>query len=347
MGTKIVQKDGRLQKRFVMSDSNVLLTITIVVFFAMYAAAIVFLGSGFRKPNSFCNILNENAGMIILSCGMSIVMITGGIDISVGMMTALITMTCAVNLDMHGGNIFTALLISLGIGLAFGLVQGYLVAYLDIQPFIVSLAGMFFAKGMTTIVNANPINIQNAAFIAAKDTHILLKGIGYMNKKGKFITAYVEPGVIVALVIVVLLFVLLKWTKLGRSFYAVGGNAASANMLGINVRRTRFLAHLLCSALAGIGGFVYVLHLGSGSVTNGQGAEMNAIASSIIGGTMLTGGVGNIIGTLFGVLSLNTIKQIVASMNLTDPWWKDITVAAMICLFLVIQKIVLARKKTV
>lgn len=347
MGTKIVQKDGRLQKRFVMSDSNVLLAITIVVFFAMYAAAIVFLGSGFRKPNSFCNILNENAGMIILSCGMSIVMITGGIDISVGMMTALITMTCAVNLDMHGGNIFTALLISLGIGLAFGLVQGYLVAYLDIQPFIVSLAGMFFAKGMTTIVNANPINIQNEAFIAAKDTHILLKGIGYMNKKGKFITAYVEPGVIVALVIVVLLFVLLKWTKLGRSFYAVGGNAASANMLGINVRRTRFLAHLLCSTLAGIGGFVYVLHLGSGSVTNGQGAEMNAIASSIIGGTMLTGGVGNIIGTLFGVLSLNTIKQIVASMNLTDPWWKDITVAAMICLFLVIQKIVLARKKTV
>lgn len=347
MGTRIVRKDRRLQKRFVMSDSNVLLTITIVVFFAMYAAAIVFLGSGFRKPNSFCNILNENAGMIILSCGMSIVMITGGIDISVGMMTALITMTCAVNLDMHGGNIFTALLISLGIGLAFGLVQGYLVAYLDIQPFIVSLAGMFFAKGMTTIVNANPINIQNAAFIAAKDTHILLKGIGYMNKKGKFITAYVEPGVIVALVIVVLLFVLLKWTKLGRSFYAVGGNAASANMLGINVRRTRFLAHLLCSTLAGIGGFVYVLHLGSGSVTNGQGAEMNAIASSIIGGTMLTGGVGNIIGTLFGVLSLNTIKQIVASMNLTDPWWKDITVAAMICLFLVIQKIVLARKKTV
>ena len=347
MSTKIVQKNGRLQKRFVMSDSNVLLTITIVVFFAMYAAAIVFLGSGFRKPNSFCNILNENAGMIILSCGMSIVMITGGIDISVGMMTALITMTCAVNLDMHGGNIFTALLISLGIGVALGLVPGYLVAYLDIQPFIVSLAGMFFAKGMTTIVNANPINIQNEAFIAAKDTHILLKGIGYMNKKGKFITAYVEPGVIVALVIVVLLFILLKWTKLGRSFYAVGGNAASANMLGINVRRTKFLAHLLCSTLAGIGGFVYVLHLGSGSVTNGQGAEMNAIASSIIGGTMLTGGVGNIIGTMFGVLSLNTIKQIVASMNLTDPWWKDITVAAMICLFLVVQKIVLARKKTV
>ena len=347
MGTTITQKKGRLTKGFAMSDSNLLLTITVFVFFAMYAGAILFLGSGFEKPNSFCNLLNENAGLIILSCGMSLVMITGGIDISVGMVTALITMSCAVHLDYQGGNIFTAALIALGIGVAFGLVQGYLVAYLDIQPFIVSLAGMFFAKGMTTIVNANPINIQNERFIAAKDTHILLKGIGYLNKKGKFITAYVEPGVIVALVIVVLLFIMLKWTKLGRSFYAVGGNAGSANMLGINVRKTKFLAHLMCSTLAGIGGFVYVLHLGSGSVTNGQGAEMNAIASSIIGGTMLTGGVGNIVGTLFGVLSLNTIKQIVASMNLTEPWWKDITVSAMICLFLVIQKLVLARKKKV
>ena len=347
MDQPVVLKNGRLKKRFVISNSNLLLAITIFVFFAMYIGAIIFLGSGFRKPNSFCNILNENAGLIILSCGMSLVMITGGIDISVGMVTALITMSCAVHLDYQGGNIVTAALIALGIGVAFGLVQGYLVAYLDIQPFIVSLAGMFFAKGMTTIVNANPINIQNERFIAAKDTHILLKGIGYLNKKGKFITAYVEPGVIVALVIVVLLFIMLKWTKLGRSFYAVGGNANSANMLGINVRKTKFLAHLMCSTLAGIGGFVYVLHLGSGSVTNGQGAEMNAIASSIIGGTMLTGGVGNIVGTLFGVLSLNTIKQIVGSMNLTDPWWNNITVAAMICLFLVIQKIVLARKKTV
>lgn len=343
MSTKV--KNGRLTRGFALSDSNLLLAITVFVFFAMYIAAYFLIGGSFEKPNTFCNLLNENAGLIILSCSMSLVMITGGIDISVGMMSALITMSVAVNVDMHGGNIVTAALIALGIGLAYGLVQGYLVAYLDIQPFIVSLAGMFFAKGMTTIVNSNPINIANKDFIAAKDTHILLEGIGYTTKKGKFITAYVEPGVIVALVIVVLLFILLRWTKLGRSFYAVGGNAGSANMLGINVRKTKFLAHLLCSTLAGVGGFIYALHLGSGSVTNGAGAEMNAIASSIIGGTMLTGGVGNIIGTLFGVLSLATIKSIVAALNLTDPWWKDITVAAMICLFLVIQKVVLARKK--
>ena len=125
---------------------------------------------------------------------------------------------------------------------------------------------------------------------------------------------------------------------------AVGGNSYSANMLAINVKRTKFLAHLICGILAGIGGFVYFLHVGSGSPSHASGAEMNAIASSIIGGTMLTGGVGNIIGTLFGVLSLSTIKNIVSSLGLDEAWWTNITVAAMICLFLVIQSLVLSRK---
>ena len=125
---------------------------------------------------------------------------------------------------------------------------------------------------------------------------------------------------------------------------ALGGNSYSANMLAINVKRTKFLAHLICGILAGIGGFVYFLHVGSGSPSHASGAEMNAIASSIIGGTMLTGGVGNIIGTLFGVLSLSTIKNIVSSLGLDEAWWTNITVSAMICLFLVIQSLVLSRK---
>ena len=105
------------------------------------------------------------------------------------------------------------------------------------------------------------------------------------------------------------------------------------------------MSQLLCGVLAGIGGFVYFLHVGSGAVTNASGAEMNAIASSIIGGTMLTGGVGNIIGTLFGVLSLSTIKNIVSSAGLDQAWWTGITVAAMLCVFLVVQSVVVARKK--
>ena len=327
-----------------MSDTTLLLTITIVVFFVMYIGAMIFLGSGFLKAQTLFNILNENAALIILSCGMSIVMITGGIDISVGTMTALVCMSCAVHLDYQGGSVVTAALLALGIGLAFGVVQGFLVAYLEIQPFIVTLAGMFFAKGMTTIVNSTQFNVENEAFQAFKGIRVYVPFVGSVNKLGKYIPAYVEPGVIIALVVVILLFVLLRWGKLGRSFYAVGGNHQSANMLGINVKRTKFLAHLLCGLLAGIGGFVYFLHVGSGSPSHASGAEMNAIASSIIGGTMLTGGVGNIVGTFFGVLSLGTIKNIVSSMGLDDAWWTNITVAAMICLFLVIQSVVLARK---
>ena len=344
MAPEISVKNGKLSRRAGISDTNLLLTITIVVFFVMYACAVIFLGSGFQKPQAFFNILNDNAALIILSCGMSIVMITGGIDISVGTLTALVCMSCAVHLDYNGGSVITAMLLALGIGVAFGLVQGYLVAYLEIQPFIVSLAGMFFAKGMTTIVNATQFNVEHEAFKALKATRIYVPGMGSVNKLGKYVPAYVEPGVVVALLVVIVLFILLRWGKLGRNFYAVGGNMHSANMLGINVRRSKFLAHLLCSTLAGIGGFVYFLHVGSGSPSHASGAEMNAIASSIIGGTMLSGGVGNVVGTFFGVLSLSTIKNIVSSLGLDEAWWTNITVAAMICLFLVVQSVVLLRK---
>ncbi|MBR4760840.1 MAG: sugar ABC transporter permease YjfF [Lachnospiraceae bacterium] len=328
-----------------MTDTNLLLTITIVVFILMYIGAVLFQGKGFTKPQAFFNILNNNAALIILSCGMSIVMITGGIDISVGGVTALVSMCCAVYLDYHNGNVAVSMLIALLIGLAYGLVQGFLVAYLDIQPFIVSLAGMFFARGMTTIVNTNPFNVENADFVALKETRIIIPGMGSVNKLGKYVDAYVEIGVVIALIVVIAMFILLRWTKLGRSFYAVGGNKQSALMLGINVKRTKFLSHMICSTLAGIGGYVYFLHVGSGAATHAQGAEMNAIASSIIGGTMLTGGVGNIIGTFFGVLSLSTIKDIVSSAGLDQAWWTGITIAAMLCIFLVIQSVVMARKK--
>ncbi|SFP64415.1 monosaccharide ABC transporter membrane protein, CUT2 family [Butyrivibrio proteoclasticus] len=328
-----------------MSDTNLLLTITIVIFFLMYIGAVLFQGGGFTKPQMFFNILNANAALIITACGMSIVMISGGIDISVGGVVALVSMCCAVYLDYHDGSIIGSILIALGIGLAYGLVQGFLVAYLDIQPFIVSLAGMFFARGMTTIVNTAPFNVEDTEFNALKLTRINVPGLGSVNKKGIYVPAYVEIGVIVALILVVLLFLVLRYTRLGRNLYAVGGNKQSALMLGINVKRTKFLSHLICSLLAGIGGYVYFLHVGSGAASHAMGMEMNAIASSIIGGTMLTGGVGNIIGTLFGVLSLSTIQNIVASAGLDQAWWTGITIAAMLCIFLLIQSIVMSQKK--
>ena len=338
-------KANGMQKKK-MTGNGFLLLITIALFAVMYIAGmIIFADKGFAKPQMFLNLFVSNAGLLVIACGLTIVMITGGIDISVGSVTALVCMVLADLMENKGVNTYVAVLVALLIGVAFGVVQGFLVAYLDIQPFIVTLAGMFFARGMTSIVHTDPFNVQNEAFVKLKDTRVIVPGMGSVNRIGKYVNAYVEIGVIVAILIVVIMFVMLRWTKLGRSFYAVGGNRQSALMLGINVKKTRFLAHLLSGLLAGIAGYVYFLHVGSGAATHASGMEMNAIASSIIGGTLLTGGVGNIIGTFFGVLSLSTIQNIVSSAGLDQAWWTGITIAAMLCLFLVIQSVVLARKK--
>ena len=201
---------------------------------------------------------------------------------------------------------------------------------------------MFFARGMTTIVSAAPRTAEQASFVALKEFRIVLQGIGSYGKAGNFIPAKVEPGVIVALAVVLVVFVMLRWTRFGRNLYALGGNSQSALMLGINVRRTKFFSYLLCGLLAGIGGYVYLLHTGAGNASNATAAEMQAIASSIIGGTLLTGGVGNVIGTLFGVLSLKTINNIVIASGLREPYWQSITIGLLLCFFILLQSVVLA-----
>ncbi len=342
MNQPTLSANGR--RREPLTDTHLLLTITICIFLAMYVMAMAVWGGGFLRPQQLFDMFNNNASLIVVACGLTIVMIAGGIDISVGGITALVVMSCVVNLDVQGGNVLTSLLLALGIGLAFGAVHGCLVAYLEIQPFIVTLAGMFFARGMTTIVSLEPRTAQNAGFLALKDARIEIPWLGYTAKNGTLIPGRIEIGVVIALVVVAVVFVILKKTRLGRNFYAVGGSSQSALMLGINVRRTKFFSYLLSGLLAGIGGFVFLMHTGAGNATNAAGAEMNAIASSIIGGTLLTGGVGNVIGTLFGVLTLTTIKSIVVASGLREPWWQSITTGAMLCFFILLQSVVLSSR---
>ncbi|MBQ8139662.1 MAG: sugar ABC transporter permease YjfF [Lachnospiraceae bacterium] len=326
-----------------LTDTQLLMSITICIFLVMYLFAIVFLQGGFLHAQQIFDMLNDNASLLIVSCGLTIVMIGGGIDISVGAVTSLVVMSCVLYLN-RGGNLFVSMLLALGIGLAFGLVQGFLISFLDIQPFIVTLAGMFFARGMTTILSVNPQKADHAVFNALKDTKIEIPWLGYVAKNGNLVPARIELGVIVAFVCVAVIFVILKFMPLGRHFYAMGGNQTSALMLGINVKRTRFMSYLLSGLLSGISGYVFLMHTGAGNATNAAGMEMNAIASSIIGGTPLTGGVGNVIGTLFGTLTLTTIKKIVVSSGFNDPWWQSITTGGMLCFFILLQSIVLSRR---
>ena len=340
---KSLFSEGKEKKRKEpVSSTSLLLTITICTFVAMYVLAMLVWGGGFLNPQQFLDIFNNNAYLIVLACGLTIVMITGGIDISVGGITALVTMACVVYLDDKSGSVVGSMLLALGIGVGFGLVQGFLVSYLEIQPFIITLAGMFFAKGMTTIVSVAPRTATHVAFLLLKKFRIVIPGIGSYGKTGNFIPARIEPGVLVAIAIVIAIWAMLRWTRFGRNLFAIGGDSQSALMLGINVKRTRFLAYLLTGVLSGIGGYVYLLHTGAGNASNATAAEMQAIASAIIGGSLLTGGVGSVIGTLFGVLSLKTISNIVIASGLREPYWQSITTGLMLCFFILLQSVILA-----
>lgn len=250
-----------------LDGNSFLLLITIALFVIMYIIGIVlFKDQGFAKTQNFLNLFISNAGLIVIAAGMTIVMITGGIDISVGSVVAMVCMILAWCMENAGWGAIPSAIFVLVIGLVFGLVQGWLVAYLHIQPFIVTLAGMFFARGMTAVISKEMISIKNEMFLSWAQCKIYLPFGGYVNKKGKLIEPYIYPSVIIALVVLVIIFVVLKYTKFGRSIYAIGGNEQSALMMGLNVRRTKLKAYVLEGFLASLGGFLFCLNTCSGFV---------------------------------------------------------------------------------
>ena len=339
MKNKISNMKNRL------TGNSFLLMVTVLLFVVMYVAGmIVFSDKGFAKPQMFLNLFISNAGLLVMAMGLTIVMIAGGIDISVGSVTALVCMVCAKQMETNGASAGMAVLIAIAIGLAFGLVQGFLISYLDIQPFIITLAGMFFGRGMTAIVSKDMIAIKNETFLAWANYKIYLP-IGSYSKKGNFIPAYIYPTVIIALLIFVVIAIIMKYTKFGRSVYAVGGNAQSALMMGLNVRRTKLKAYVLDGLLAGLGGFLFCLNSCSGFVEQAKGMEMDAISSAVIGGTLLSGGVGTPFGTVFGVLIKGTISSLITTQGTLSSWWVRIVLSALLCFFIVLQSIFSSMKK--
>lgn len=323
-----------------MESHRFLLLITIILFLVMYAVGcIVFQKNGFTKFQNFLNLFINNAGLIVIATSMTMVLITGGIDISVGSMVAMTCMLLAWMMESRNISAPCAVLIILGIGILFGLVQGFLIAYLKIQPFIVTLAGMFFARGMTAIISTEMISIKNAVFLGWAQHRLYLPFGGYVNKKGMMIYPYVYPSVIMALLILVLIFVMLRFTKFGRAIYAVGGNEQSALLMGLNVRRTKLLVYVLDGFLVAFGGFLFCLNTCSGFVEQAKGFEMEAIAAAVIGGTLLTGGVGNVLGSLFGVMIKGTIESFITFQGTLSSWWTKITIAALLAFFIILQSI--------
>ncbi|MBR2765491.1 MAG: sugar ABC transporter permease YjfF [Blautia sp.] len=331
-----------MKRKTRMNGHTILLLITIALFAALYAGGCLAYGhKGFTHLQTFLNILITNSGLICVTCGLMVVMLTTGIDISVG---ALIAMDCMIlATGMRAGmNAIVMVLLVLLIGVAFGMFQGFLVGYLEIQPFIVTMAGMFFCRGMTAVICTEQVSITqqtSALFYAWANTKINIPFGGYLNNKGKYMTPYIRPSVVIALLLLIVTFVMLRHTKLGRSFYAIGGNAVSAAMMGLNVKKIKMSAYMLSSIFCSIGAICYCLNTMAGSVSQALGLEMDAISSAVIGGTLLTGGVGNVLGSFFGVLINGTISSIVKTNGKLASSWPNILTAALLFMFIVIQSV--------
>ena len=331
-----------------LNGNTILLLITIALFAALYAGGcIAYSHKGFTHLQTFLNILITNAGLICVACGLTIVMLTAGIDISVGALIAMDCMLLAVGMR-SGISAVVMVLVVLAIGVAFGMFQGFMVGYLEIQPFLVTMAGMFFCRGMTAVICTEQVSITEQSsplFYAWANTKIRLPFGSYINSKGVEIIPYIRPSVVIALLVLAFTFFMLRFTKLGRTFYAIGGNATSAAMMGLNVKKTKMRAYMLSSILCSIGAICYCLNTMAGSVSQALGLEMDAISSAVIGGTLLTGGVGNVIGSFFGVLINGTISSIVKTNGKLASSWPNSLTAALLFVFIVIQSLfALARR---
>ena len=333
-----------LHSRRSINSNTLLLLITIGLFIVLYAGGcIVYSSRGFTNFQTFLNLFRTNAGLICVACGLTCVMLTGGIDISVGSLVALDCMLLAYGMSEWGLSAPVMILLVLVIGVVFGLVQGFCVGYLQIQPFIVTMAGMFFARGMTAVISTNQLSITadvNQLFYDLASFRIYLPAfLGYANKKGIIQVPYIGIGVVVALLVLLVIFLVLRYTRFGRSLYAVGGSEISAAMMGLDVKKTKLKAYVLSSFLCSVGGICYCMNTMAASVSQATGMEMDAISSAVIGGTLLTGGVGNVIGTLFSVLINGTISTIVQTNGKLASSWPNILTAALLCFFIVLQSI--------
>ncbi len=303
------------------------LTIAVVLFLSVFVAGIFIYGFSY---SSFLNLFNDNAHLIVATIGVFFVILIGGIDISVGSMMAFVGVSTAYMLR-EGMPSFFVIVMMLAFGMLFGTLQGYLVVIYRLQPFIVTLAGLFFLRALCSIVSRSAIAIQNPFFlqVALAKAQINIGGI-----RGKIYYYALIP-----FLIVIFVFLILRYTKTGRNFYAIGGNQQSAILMGLPAKRTRILAYSISGFCAAIAGILFSFYTLAGYSLQNVGLELEAISSAVIGGALLTGGVGSVFGVTIGSLMQGLIQTIVTYQNL-NAWWTKVAIALLLCFFIVIQKMI-------
>ena len=306
---------------------------TITIFILAY-----FIGSqmypAMQKPQAFFNLFINNGSLLIVGIGMTFVMLTGGIDLSVGGVLALTTAASAALLK-DGTSPAVVMPLMLIMGTALGFTLGCIVHFFKVQAFIVTLMGLFFARGMAYIISLSSVTINDSFYKSLALTQI---PIPFIEKAYVYIPSLVGP-----LLLLVAIY-LAYFTRFGRTVYAIGNNEQSARLMGLPVGRTKIAVYAFsgfCSALAGI---VFSISLLAGYGQFGTGLELDAIASVVMGGTLLTGGVGNVIGTLFGVLIEGTIITILQYNGTLSSWWTRMGVGVLTLIFIGVQSLFYRKK---
>ncbi|TWI67704.1 simple sugar transport system permease protein [Pseudoduganella lurida] len=286
---------------------------------------------GFLSEQVMLNLLIDNAHLLVIAVGMGFVILAGGIDLSVGSVLALTTMVAAWLLHTAHWPPAAVILAVLVLGAVFGAAQGALIHYFQLQPFIVTLAGMFLARGLCYLISIESITIDDPLFVAASQTQVPLVG------------GFISPGAAIALIVLAIAIWVSRRSAFGRAVYAIGGNEQSALMMGLAVGRTKVLVYAFSGFCAALGGVLFAFYMLSGYGQHAQGTELDAIAAVVIGGTLLTGGYGYVAGALSGVLVLGTIQTLIAFDGTLSSWWTRIVIGALLFVFCVVQRLLSVR----
>jgi len=313
-------------------QQHIPLLATIGLFLVMFTIGSVRY-TGFFSLQVILNLFIDNAFLLVTAVGMTFVILSGGIDLSVGSVIALTTMISASLVEHAGWPPLIVIPLVLIVGCLFGFAMGCMIHFFNIQPFIVTLAGMFLARGLCYVISINTIAINNSFYTNAAQTKITFPG-----------NYFISISVVVALVVLAIAYLVLHKSKFGRNIYALGGGEQSSILMGLPVARTKIAVYTVsgfCSALAGV---VFTFYMLSGYGLHANGLELDTIAAVVIGGTLLTGGYGYVIGTLFGVLIQGMIQTLIMFEGTLSSWWTKIAIGLLLFMFILLQRLFGMRK---
>lgn len=306
------------------------LVATTIIFAIAYALAVLQF-PGMFSTRVLGNFLTDNAFLGIAAVGMTFVIISGGIDLSVGAVIGFTTVLVSVLIGWAGLHPLAAFAIALGIAALFGGAMGAAIHYLQVPAFIVTLAGMFLARGGASVITQDSIPIDHPFYDWVSTLIIRMPGGGRLSFIGLVMIGFFIAGAILA-----------HRTRFGSYVYALGGNSTSASLMGVPVARTTILIYVLSSVLACFAGIVFSLYTSAGYPLAAVGVELDAISAVVIGGTLLTGGYGFVLGTFVGVMLLGLVQTYIIFDGTLSSWWTKIVIGILLFLFIVLQRLIFA-----